>query len=122
MQNLDQNPDQKSHQSHPNYFAYWHQEKLRQNLIAQECIAKARATLPQLQKILVEQFQVTQIMRNISAATIADVITNLESELDRLVLLETQVRSVQIKMGNSPHLKDIQHFSYLCRTMVESVI
>jgi uncharacterized protein YutE (UPF0331/DUF86 family) len=46
-------------------------------------------------------------MRNISAATIADVIIDLESELDRLQLLETQVRSIQVEMGNSPHLQDI---------------
>ena len=46
-------------------------------------------------------------MRNISATTIADVITDLESELNRLELLEVQVRSVQLQMEKAPHLKDI---------------
>jgi predicted nucleotidyltransferase len=54
-----QNQDQKSDQD---YFTYWHQERLRRKLIAQQYIDQARATLPQLKKILVDQFQVTKII------------------------------------------------------------
>ena len=53
---------QNAKQFNRDYFSYWHQEKLRRNLIAQEHRAKARAILPQLINILIDQFHVTQII------------------------------------------------------------
>lgn len=49
-------------QTDQDYFVYWRQEKERRQNIAQQQALQARASLPKLTNILVEQFHVTKVI------------------------------------------------------------